>query len=104
MASTGTSTRRAEARWPYCTIRRSVMRDSKARFLLATIFALGCYPLARSALRQGRQPCRRMEAVVAALTDQKVACGPAQNRFRGHAQDEAASPTRYQRLTGEARL
>ena len=35
-------------------------QDNKARFLLATIFALGCYPLARSALRQGRQPCPRM--------------------------------------------
>jgi len=102
MASTGTSTRRAEADG-HCDIRRSVMRDNTARFLLATIFALGGYPLVRSALRQGRQPCPRMEAVVAALTDQKIACGPAQNRFRGHAQDEAASPIRYQRLTGEAR-
>ena len=40
MASTGTSTRRAEADG-HCNIRRSVMRDNKARFLLATNFALG---------------------------------------------------------------
>ena len=43
------------------------MRDNKARFLLATIFALGCYSLARSALRQGRQPCPRMGDYVTGL-------------------------------------